>query len=427
MIGLQELLLNILFLIVFFLFIPLIVELKYTNHSKKKVKAIKLISYILAIISCIQFPVTYFHNFIYDLRLIAVVLGGLCGGVITSTILCIFTILYRFLFDGIGIMITILIMIPTFIFLLIFSKEFNHFSRGKKIIVSTCIIVTTSFFGSMIAKYYYGLSISHSFTIFYLAINCLATISIVYLHDVFKESIYFRQAIIKSEKMELVSHLASSISHEVKNPLAVVRGFLQMMQESDLEEAKRKHFLSICIQEIDRADKIIRNYLTFAKPAPENEKQLNIKHELLKAIDIITPLAHMNSVIINLTAQSYFINGESQLLQQALLNICKNCIEAMPHSGTLNIQTSKLKNQVMITISDTGIGMTKEQLARMGEPYFTTKGRAGTGLGMMAAIQIIHSLRGKIDVKSEWNKGTTFYLSFPLLVDKQVSIKKGTI
>lgn len=226
---------------------------------------------------------------------------------------------------------------------------------------------------------------------------------------------FLHKRVVKAEKMEVVSHLASSISHEVRNPLAVVRGFLQMMGQNELPEEKRKEFISICIGEIDRANDIIRNYLTFAKPTPDRIEILDIKQELKKAIGIITPLANMNSIIIETDIEnSYFIKGDQQLIQQCLLNITKNCIEAMPESGKLFIKTIVESDQLIIEIKDTGVGMTEEQLSRIGEPYFTTKGREGTGLGMLSVMKIIEMFNGQLNVSSKINEGTTFRIVFPL-------------
>lgn len=230
--------------------------------------------------------------------------------------------------------------------------------------------------------------------------------------------------ILKTEKMEVVSHLAASISHEVRNPLTVVKGFLQLLNKGKMNERQRE-YIDISMQEIDRANDIIVNYLTFAKPAPNNIKRLYISEELNKVISIIKPMANMNTVKLEVKVENHLIEGESQLLQQCLLNIIKNCIEAMPHGGTIKLKTKRMKGNLVIIISDTGLGMTKEQLSRLGEPYFTTK-EEGTGLGMMAAIRIIESLNGKITVTSQMNVGTEFTLTFPILEEDKNEIAAAT-
>jgi two-component system sporulation sensor kinase B len=96
-----------------------------------------------------------------------------------------------------------------------------------------------------------------------------------------------------------------------------------------------------------------------------------------------------------------------------MVNILKNGAEAMPKGGTLSISCFEKQNEVNITISDTGIGMTHEQIDRLGEPYYSTKGSNGTGLGMMVSHGIIRAMNGKIFTKSEVGKGTTFRITFP--------------
>ncbi|GKU81396.1 HAMP domain-containing sensor histidine kinase [Niallia sp. NCCP-28] len=413
MFGIQELLLNVLALIVFILFIPLIIVLKCNNDSH--INLLKFISFSLAIISCISFPFTLTNGFIFDLRLIALVIGFLYGGVKNGLLLIGVTVLYRLCFGGIGIIGTIITVVATLILTFPFIKKFNNFTKRKRMLTASLVALLNSSISVIIALAIFSVDFEPLLIFYYLVITAISCPCIVYIYETFHESIYIRQKIIKTEKMEMVSHLASSISHEVRNPLAVVKGFLQLMEDVDLEEKKRKNFLQISINEINRADTIIRNYLTFAKPSPENIEILDIRDELGKTIDMITPLANMNSIIIDTAIKPFFIKGESQLLQQCLLNICKNCIEAMPNNGTLTIETASENNNLHLTIADTGTGMTKEQLARIGEPYFTTKGREGTGLGMMAAMQIISSLQGKIHISSTLNKGTKFLIILPLL------------
>ncbi|KYD09628.1 hypothetical protein B4119_2066 [Parageobacillus caldoxylosilyticus] len=235
-----------------------------------------------------------------------------------------------------------------------------------------------------------------------------------YLKEILYKNSVLRKRIIRAEKMEVVSHLAASISHEVRNPLTTARGFIQLLEQSHLSQEKRKQYIRIAIEELDRAQAIITDYLTFAKPAPESVENLNVKTEMERVIDIVRPLANMNSVEVQTSLIPCNVKGERQKLQQCLLNIIKNAIEAMPNGGTLEVYISIEKDQVLIRISDTGVGMTKEQIERLGEPYFTTKGRRGTGLEMMVVYRIIESMGGTIQIASEVNKGTQVSLYLPL-------------
>lgn len=218
----------------------------------------------------------------------------------------------------------------------------------------------------------------------------------------------------KSEKLQIVSHLAASISHEVRNPLTVVKGFMQMFYEN-LQEDSKKQYWDIAIQELDRAAEIINDYLMFAKPAIENKEKVSIWQEIEHAVNIVTPLANMNSVHIRPPSgnKGGYVLGDRQKLQQCLVNIFKNGIEAMPNGGELQIFIHHHHSEYLqIDIHDSGIGMTQEQLNRLGEPYFSTK-ENGTGLGMMVSFSIVKGMNGKIQVTSELNKGTCFSIELP--------------
>lgn len=216
----------------------------------------------------------------------------------------------------------------------------------------------------------------------------------------------------RAEKMNVVSHLAASISHEIRNPLTSSRGFLQLMQQESLNDEQRMAYSKIAINELDQAERIIREYLTFAKPAPEKNEHLHIQDELINVISLLTPLANLSNVKIELSTVDGCIIGERSKFQQCLVNLIKNGIESMPMGGSLFIKAIKVKDRILIKIYDQGMGMTTTQLSRLGEPYFSTKVK-GTGLGMMVVYRIVESMRGSIQVKSEIGKGTTFSFSFP--------------
>lgn len=221
----------------------------------------------------------------------------------------------------------------------------------------------------------------------------------------------------KSEKLEIVGHLAASMSHEVRNPLTTARGFMQLLcEDSSMQQGKQ--YLPIAIQEIDRATEVINHYLTFAKPVPVTVEKIDFLEEIQSMIQIITPLSNMNNVQISFTfhkQKKYFILGEKSKLQQAFINILKNAIEAMPDGGKLQLSLYSKESLIQIDIQDTGIGMTPEQLNRLGEPYFSTKKHdKGTGLGMMVAFSIVKGMNGEIKVTSEVGRGTCFSIQFPV-------------
>ncbi len=415
MFGLEELLLNVLFLIIFLLFTPIFLELNYKHISARKKIWFYNLAASLAIISCMTFRIPVMDGYFFDLRLVALTIAGLYGGIPTILLLGGVIVITRFIIGGIGAFATLIVVILVTTLLIAMYKSYNKLTRTKKVIMGTTLSLTATMIAVLNSTLIFGMSFSVMFMLIYVIVTIISTAILIYLYEVIIESIFISKRVLKAEKMEVVSHLASSVSHEVRNPLTVVKGFLQLIIQNDLPESKRNDYLRLALEEVDRANEIITNYLTFAKPAPENEKPLNVKKEINHTLNLISPLANMNGVEIETELEDYYIKGEEQLFQQCLLNITKNCIEAMPNTGKLKLKIVRKNQDLMLVISDTGKGMTKEQISRLGEPYFTTKGREGTGLGMMVAIRIIESMSGALCVDSEENKGTSFYIRLPLL------------
>ncbi|MBK5501387.1 DUF4084 domain-containing protein [Peribacillus sp. TH14] len=219
----------------------------------------------------------------------------------------------------------------------------------------------------------------------------------------------------KSEKLEIVSHLAASISHEVRNPLTVTKGFMQMLY-NQVDAATQKGYLDIALKELDRAAEIINDYLMFAKPAIEQKEPIEAIKEIQQAVKVVMPLANMNAVQIIMPEKediNQIVLGERKKFQQCLINIIKNSIEAMPDGGVLRIRVSSHhQSEIFINICDAGRGMKQEQIDRLGEPYFTTKEK-GTGLGLMVSYSIIKGMDGNISVESKIDQGTCFSIQLP--------------
>lgn len=249
----------------------------------------------------------------------------------------------------------------------------------------------------------------------YFVINILAILMATLLIEVIRINSDMLKKLMKAEKLEVVSHLAASISHEVRNPLTTCKGFLQLSQQEETSPYI-KQYLATAIQELDRASDIINDYLTFARPAPEKVEQISIYQEVRNVVNILTPLANMNNVqmLVNIEKRDHaYILGDRKKLEQSLINIVKNGIESMGNGGRLEIKIDYQYPLVRVEIRDEGKGMTPHQINRLGEPYFTTK-ENGTGLGMMVSYSIIKGMGGQINVDSEIGNWTSFSIEFPV-------------
>ncbi|MFD0692577.1 ATP-binding protein [Paenibacillus sp. GCM10027628] len=226
-----------------------------------------------------------------------------------------------------------------------------------------------------------------------------------------RELEFYNKQLLQSEKMEIISALAASIAHEVRNPLQVTRGFLQLV--AGKSDTKNRQYMEMAIDELDRASHIITDFLTFAKPQMEDLSELNVSKELKQIEGIIVPLAtlHGGKVLVDIP-QELYIRGNSSKLKQALINIIKNSIEAFHKEGQIDIWAYKENGKVFIHIKDNGEGIESSKLAKLGEPYFSTKTK-GTGLGLMVTFRIIEAMRGSIEFKSQIQVGTEVIIKLP--------------
>lgn len=222
-----------------------------------------------------------------------------------------------------------------------------------------------------------------------------------------------RTELVNVERLSLVGQMAASITHEIRNPMAVVRGFLQLMKEKSPDSLD--HYYRIVMEELDRANGIINDFLSLAQNRISEKEQWHL-HQI---INDLSPLlwadANLRGQTIELLLDERVpkLHLNAKEIKQVLLNLARNGMEAMEEKGKLTIQTRfrESDNMVELIVRDTGVGMSESR--RLFEPFFTTKAK-GTGLGLALCLSIVERHGGKIDVESEEGKGTTFIISLPL-------------
>ena len=204
------------------------------------------------------------------------------------------------------------------------------------------------------------------------------------------------------------------ITHEIKNPIAVCKGYLDMINVKDENQVER--YIPIIKSEIERLLSLLQDFLLINR----SNMDLDIMDFNMLVEDTIhklNPLLSENNIKLNLNVvdDEIFINGDYNRLSQVLINIIKNSIEAIPENskGKINISTKIKNNKYLLEIEDNGVGMDKEVLSKMKTPFFTTKKR-GSGLGVSLIYEIIEAHNGKIEYLSEYGKGTKVILQLPL-------------
>lgn len=221
------------------------------------------------------------------------------------------------------------------------------------------------------------------------------------------------ELIRRSEKLSLVGQMAAGVAHEIRNPLTAIKGFSQLLKEKNNEF---KDFYEIMISELDRINDIVNEFMFLAKPNPIQFKKVALRSILDNVISLMNTQAIMNNVSIQVLYDNdqVCIKCDENQIKQVFINILKNAVDAMPNGGDIIITCSKPQDQdeVLIMFIDQGIGIPKDRLRKIGEPFYTTK-EQGTGLGLMLSYKIIESHKGKINIHSEINKGTTIEIVLP--------------
>lgn len=226
------------------------------------------------------------------------------------------------------------------------------------------------------------------------------------------------QRLIASERLATVGKVAAQITHEIRNPLASIGLYAELlgdeMGEGD-DKAEARRLLQAVSGEIDRLSEITESYLRFVRlPKPKLERE-DPAQMVLSVTEFAR--AELRQAGIELTvdvAQDLpEIDADENQLRQALLNLIRNAKEAMPEGGRLRVELARREKEVVLRVSDTGAGIPADAQARIFEPFFSTKTK-GTGLGLALVRQIVDEHGGQIDVASVPGAGTTFVLSFPV-------------
>lgn len=229
---------------------------------------------------------------------------------------------------------------------------------------------------------------------------------------------FYQQKMQRADKLATLGELASSVAHEIKNPLAGINGVIQVLLRDEEVPYKAKELLKELLNLTARLDRTVRNLLGFARDTPVNFKLASINELIKKTLLIIEQQAITNKVLIQIQLDSSIPPAlmDEEQLQHLLMNLILNAIQAMPDGGKISIRTSLEKRDedryIKVSISDTGVGIPKEIIEKIFDPFFTTRPH-GTGLGLYICKRIIKSHNGEIWVESE-EKGSTFYFLIPL-------------
>lgn len=223
------------------------------------------------------------------------------------------------------------------------------------------------------------------------------------------------EQLMRAEKLTGLGELVAGVAHEVRNPLGVIRASVQMMEQEMKEGCQSADLTHVMLQEIDRLDAVVNALLDFGRPAESQFGPVEPKHVLDEVVLLTKQFAKQQQVevLTDYPDELPEIWADEDRLKQVFVNLISNAIQAMPDGGCLGVSATPRDGYLRVSFTDTGLGITEAEQARIFDPFHTTRPE-GSGLGLSIVHRIVDAHRGFITVSSEPGQGSTFTVGLPL-------------
>jgi len=379
---------------------PLLVDLFYNIYNKAIDKEEKNL-YEDIILIVIQYLLITSNTYTYLLMTLPLLFSIIKNKKITSFILLSIEIYYILQTSSPN----IYILIESILLILLII---NNLKKIKPFFIVITFIIIKSFF------FIINTNFNQNQTIIMLIIFSLLTIIYFFIYEKSRLTSNLFKSIKDVEESEQIRKSIFKISHEIKNPLAVCKGYLDMYDPNNKEHTEK--YVFIIKEEIEKTLMILQDFLSLTKTTLKKEI-MDVNYLIEDCLDNVELLlTHKEvKVIKELLDDEIYINADYNRLHQVLVNVIKNSIEALEdrENKEIIIKTTILNKKVLITIEDNGPGLDKETLKNIKEPFYTTK-KNGTGLGVPLSIEIINAHNGEMNFESIPNRKTVVSIILPL-------------
>jgi two-component system sensor histidine kinase PilS (NtrC family) len=219
----------------------------------------------------------------------------------------------------------------------------------------------------------------------------------------------------RQDRLAAIGRMAASIAHEIRNPLAAMRGSIQMLRSEMDQDSSHAELMEIILRESDRLNRIITDFLSYARPRSLVQSRVEVRdllHQTFALLHHSPEILPTQELVEELPDEPMIAEADEGQLKQVFWNLARNALQAMPQGGILRATLNKTpNNRIRISFSDDGRGMSPDQVERLFEPFSSTTG--GTGLGLSIVYQIIRDHGGTINVRSREGEGTTITIELP--------------
>jgi len=216
----------------------------------------------------------------------------------------------------------------------------------------------------------------------------------------------------RADRLSALGELSAGMAHEIRNPLGSIRGTAEILRDGVDPTDRRYEFAEILVKEVERLNKVVEDFLRFARPAA-GQGHFSLRETLREVVLLVQQQAGKSGVRIAFADDpDCELAGSQEQLKQAFLNLALNALQAMDRGGELKIGTAQFGPRVNVSFTDTGRGIAAENLKKIFNPFFTTR-EGGTGLGLAITHRIVESFGGKMEVESEPGRGSTFSMLLP--------------
>lgn len=241
-----------------------------------------------------------------------------------------------------------------------------------------------------------------------------------HMGEALKERELLKEQLIRADKLASLGQLIAGVAHEIRNPLGIIRGTVQLM-ERDFKDVKGiEEYIRIVKEQSDRENRVIQELLDYARPSRQVLSKMDMNVLIRSILSFTNKYLQDSHIKLQLSLEEDLpeIIMDCDKIKQVFVNIVINACEAMEGGGTLCIKTERADNFIKIYFKDTGVGMDELQIKNLFNPYYTTKPR-GTGLGLAISNGIVEIHGGNIQVNSKKGQGSTFIVSLPINKDEQ--------